>query len=125
MYDVEGKLYYRVTYVISLAEEEDFFERQFIMRGVVDKNGKPAPIALGYLADTEYKLKEDGSFFALADQIDPLKFFAKSFVTKKSSNWNGAVSLQKTPNRNITTLSGGDGTFGLQNPQGNILSSGS
>jgi len=124
MYDVDGKLYYRVTYVISLAEETDFFERQFIMRGAVDKNGKPAPIALGYLADTEYKLQEDGTFFALADQVDPNKFFAKSFVTKKSSNWDGAVSLQASPNPNITTLSGGDGTFGLQNPQGNILSGG-
>ena len=124
MHDVDGKLYYRVTYIISISDEADFFERQYIMRGVVDKNGKPAPIALGYLADTEYKLQEDGTFFALADQVDPLKFFAKSFVTKKSSNWNGAVSLQRTPNPNITTLSGGDGTFGLQNPQGNILSGG-
>jgi hypothetical protein len=115
-YDSEGNLYYRVTYKISVANEADFFERRFISRGVVDKNGKPAPIALGYLADTEYKLQADGTFFALADQVDPKKYYAQSFVTKKSSDWNRAVGLQDVPNPNITSLAGGNTTFGLQNP---------
>lgn len=118
-YDAEGNLYYIVTYKISVANENDFFERRFISRGVVDKNGKPAPIALGYLADTEYKLQEDGTFFALADQVDPKKYYAQSFVTKKSSNWNSAVGLQAVPNPNITTLTG-SGTYGLETPFGTV-----
>lgn len=124
MYDVDGKLYYRVTYVISLAEEVDFFERKLISRGTVNVNGDSPPAALGLLDDTEYKLKDDGTFFTKAEQTSPNKFFAKSFVTKKTSNWGGAVGLQKTPNPNIINLAHGNGVFGLQDPQGNILDGG-
>ena len=116
MYDSEGSLYYRVTYKISVANEADFFERRFISRGVIDGNGDAPPAALGLIADTEYKLDVDGNFFNKEDQKDPSKFYAQSFVTKKSSNWNGAVRLQETPNPNIITLAGGDNTFGLQAP---------
>ncbi len=120
-YDSDGNLYYRVTYKISVSDRVDFFERRFISRGVVDKNGKPAPIALGYIADTEYKLQADGTFFSLEDQADPTKYYAQSFVTKPSSNWGRVVGLQDAPNPNITTLSGGNNTFGLTNPTTRVV----
>lgn len=117
-YDSEGKLYYRVTYKISVAEEEDFFEKRFIMRGALDKNGDAPPAALGLTADTDYKLQEDGTFFSKADQADPTKFFSVSFVTKKSSNWGSAVRLESIPNSSLINLSNQTNIFGLQPPSG-------
>jgi len=111
-YDSAGQLYWRVTYEILVTDDETFFEREFIMRGVVDKDGKPADIAAGYISDTEYKLDESGYFMSLADQGNPKKFTSRSFVTVESSNWGSAVRLQASPNPNITTLTG-DAGFGL------------
>lgn len=111
-YDSNGRLYWRVTYEILVTDDPAFFERVFIMRGVVDASGKPALIALGYISDTEYKLDENGDFLNIKDQSDPKKFTSKSFVTIESSGWGPAVRLQKSPNRNITTLTG-DSSFGL------------
>lgn len=111
-YDSDGRLYWRVTYEILITDDPSFFERNYIMRGVVDGNGKPADIASGYISDTEYKLDDEGNFLSLKDQSDPTKFTSKSFPTLESSAWGPAVRLQSSPNRNITTLTGDSG-FGL------------
>lgn len=112
-YDSDGKLYWRVTYEILVTDDPAFFERIFVMRGVVDATGKPADIGAGYISDTEYKLDSSGSFLSLADQKDPKKFTSKSFVTIESSGWGPAVRLGSTPNSNLTTLTG-DSSFGLR-----------
>jgi len=111
-YDSEGNLYWRVTYEILISDDDTFFEKEFIMRGTTDINLKPAPAALGYTADTSYKLKEDGTFFSKEDQADPAKFFSRSFATLEASSWGPAVRLSSSPNPNIVTLTG-DSSFGL------------
>lgn len=111
-YDSDGRLYWRVTYEILVTDDPAFFERVFIMRGVIDSNGQAAPIAANYISDTEYKLDENGIFLLLPDQKNPKKFTAKSFVTIESSGWGPAVRLGSSPNRNLTTLTGDSG-FGL------------
>lgn len=111
-YDSDGKLYWRVTYEILITDDPAFFERDFIMRGVVDGDGKAAEIALGYISEVEYKLEIDGSFMSKADQKDPTKFVSKSFATLGQSSWGPAVRLQTSPNPTITTLTG-ESSFGL------------
>lgn len=111
-YDSEGKLYWRVTYEILISDDDTFFDKEFIMRGVIDKNGKTFPGAIGLSSDTSYKLKEDGTFFNKADQGNPKKFYAQSFATLESSSWGPSLRLSKRPNPNIITLAGDEG-FGL------------
>lgn len=109
-YDSNGLLYWRVTYEILVTDSPAFFEREFIMKGVVDKAGNSAPE--GYNSSTEYKLDGDGFFLSKDDQADPTKFVSKSFVTVESSNWSAAVRLGGRPDSSITTLTGDSG-FGL------------
>lgn len=111
-YNSEGKLYWRVTYEILITDDPSFFERSFIMRGVVDRDGRNAPFAAGYISEVDYKLNIDGTFMSLADQKDPTKFTSKSFPTLETSSWGKAVRLSATPNPNIITLDG-DSSFGL------------
>lgn len=111
-YDSEGKLYWRVTYEILISDDDTFFEKEFIMRGVVNKNGKAFPGAIGLSSDIPYKLQEDGTFFSQDDQEDPTKFYAQSFATLESSSWGPALRLSARPNANIITLAGDQG-FGL------------
>lgn len=111
-YDSDGRLYWRVTYEVLVTDDPAFFERTFIMRGVIDSDGNSAPIADGYLSDTEYKLDADGFFFPKKDQSDPEIFTSKSFVTVESSNWGPPLRIGATPNSNITNLTG-DAGFGL------------
>lgn len=105
-YDSDGKLYWRVTYEILISDDDTFFDKEFIMRGVIDKNGKTFPGAIGLSSDTSYKLQADGTFFSKADQVDPTKFFAKSFATLQSSSWGPSLRLSARPNSSILALNG-------------------
>jgi hypothetical protein len=112
-YDSEGMLYWRVTYEILVSDDNTFFEREFIMRGTVNKKGRStSQAAVGYTKDVETKLQADGSFFTKEDQGTASKFYSISFVTIEETNWGPAVRLGALPNENIITLAHDDG-FGL------------
>lgn len=112
-YDSDGKLYWRVTYEILISDDNTFFEKEFIMQGVIDAAGDPFPAAIGVTSGESYKLDKDGFFFpTLAEQEDPTVFFARSFATLETSSWGPALRLSARPNDNIITLAGNQG-FGL------------
>ena len=127
-YDSTGSLYWAVTYQV-LIDEEDGFKRKFVNRDVVDKNGKAASATgKGLIANTEYKLQENGEFYSKEDQQDPTKFFEVGpFNTLPKANWGVATQLGSSPSGNLNDLANNidsGNNLGLGGGSGNSLSGG-
>lgn len=112
-YDVEGELYWKVTYeilirdpkILSLRDGQALgFRREFLNVGTVNVQGnKPA----GLEPSKEYKLDITGNFFTIAEQIQKEKTSYEVYSTLYESNWTTQIGFKSRPSTEILGLTGG------------------
>jgi hypothetical protein len=110
-YDNNGNLYWSVTYEIIIRDEG--FIRNVVDKGLVDKNGKSAPVSAGFINGEEYKLDGNGSFLSKEEQSDPTSVSILPFNTKKTSNWGKPTRLGASPSDQIILTGQTSGLSGL------------